>query len=98
MRDTDNIQQLILRIIRDEIRNEIKTRALSPHLAIIQVGSRHDSSAYVNMKKKAALEAGIQLTLLEMDDNSTVTQSDVQLTGLSLFLIFIISYYCECNN
>jgi methylenetetrahydrofolate dehydrogenase (NADP+)/methenyltetrahydrofolate cyclohydrolase/formyltetrahydrofolate synthetase len=29
-----------------------------PHLAIIQVGTRDDSTVYVNMKRKAAEEVG----------------------------------------
>jgi 5,10-methylene-tetrahydrofolate dehydrogenase/methenyl tetrahydrofolate cyclohydrolase len=35
----------------------IKARyRISPHLAIIHVGSRQDSAAYVRMKEKAAVE------------------------------------------
>lgn len=51
--------------IAESIRNELSSRVkiLSetyggyvPHLAIIQVGNREDSSAYVKMKQQAALK------------------------------------------
>jgi methylenetetrahydrofolate dehydrogenase (NADP+)/methenyltetrahydrofolate cyclohydrolase/formyltetrahydrofolate synthetase len=38
----------------------------APHLAIIQQGSRSDSSTYVKMKLKAAAEAGIKCTFVVM--------------------------------
>ncbi|SCV66994.1 BQ2448_5640 [Microbotryum intermedium] len=39
----------------------------TPHLAIIQQGSRSDSSTYVKMKLKAAEQAGIKCTLVLVD-------------------------------
>ena len=39
----------------------------APHLAIIQLGARGDSSTYVKMKLKAAAEAGIKCTLVVLD-------------------------------
>ncbi|GAA5885445.1 hypothetical protein JCM6882_009623 [Rhodosporidiobolus microsporus] len=38
----------------------------APHLAIIQQGARSDSSTYVKMKLKAAAEAGIKCTLVQL--------------------------------
>lgn len=38
----------------------------APHLAIIQQGTRSDSSTYVKMKLKAAQEAGIKCTLVTL--------------------------------
>jgi 5,10-methylene-tetrahydrofolate dehydrogenase/methenyl tetrahydrofolate cyclohydrolase len=51
----------VCRDIRDGLRVEIdalKTQhpGFAPHLVIIQVGEREDSTVYVNMKKKAAEE------------------------------------------
>lgn len=40
-----------------------------PHLTIIQVGGRPDSSAYVRSKLKAAESANIELRLLKFDDD-----------------------------
>ncbi|GAA5968753.1 hypothetical protein JCM3765_000856 [Sporobolomyces pararoseus] len=37
-----------------------------PHLAIIQQGARSDSSTYIKMKLKAAAEAGIKCTLVQL--------------------------------
>ncbi|GAA5996192.1 C-1-tetrahydrofolate synthase [Rhodotorula paludigena] len=37
-----------------------------PHLAIIQQGARSDSSTYVKMKLKAAAEAGIKCTVVQL--------------------------------
>ena len=51
----------LLRQIRDDLRTEIDLLKsqhphFSPHLVIVQVGEREDSTIYVNMKKKAAEE------------------------------------------
>ncbi|KAL7746581.1 tetrahydrofolate synthase [Sorochytrium milnesiophthora] len=57
----------IAQSIRDRIKQdiaELKQRepAFAPHLTVIQVGERDDSSLYVKMKHKAAEEAGIRFT------------------------------------
>ncbi|KAF7725240.1 tetrahydrofolate synthase [Apophysomyces ossiformis] len=39
-----------------------------PHLAIVQVGDREDSSIYVKMKDKAAAETGIQTTMEKLPE------------------------------
>lgn len=49
-----------------------------PHLAIIQQGARSDSSTYVRMKIKAAAEAGIRTTHVELaaeDDEHAVMRA-----------------------
>ncbi|KAH8928491.1 hypothetical protein BT69DRAFT_1346577 [Atractiella rhizophila] len=51
--------------------SETKSRYphFSPSLAIIQQGTRADSTTYVNMKKKAALECGIDFQHITLDEN-----------------------------
>ena len=65
--------------IRTELKAEIdmlraKNASFMPHLAIIQIGTRPDSTSYVNMKKKAAEEAGIRLTLERLPETTTQSQ------------------------
>ncbi len=45
--------------IRDEIREEIRSKQLSPKLCVILVGEDPASHLYVNLKEKAATEVGI---------------------------------------
>lgn len=65
------------RICYSKLRSDIAQRIqqtqaqfprFQPHLAIIQQGSRSDSSTYVKMKLKAAAEAGIKCTLVVLED------------------------------
>ena len=76
------------RQIRNQLRQDIAEMAVKdpgfvPHLAIIQVGGRQDSSAYVTMKRKAAEEAGIKLTLKhftaepDMPEDKIISQVDL---------------------
>jgi len=62
--------------IRAEIREEVdemkSTTQKVPGLAVILVGSRRDSQAYVNMKTKACAQAGIQSFQFNYED--TVAQ------------------------
>ncbi|CAI2183120.1 4892_t:CDS:10 [Funneliformis geosporum] len=56
------------KLIDDQIKQEIgelkqKYSNFKPHLAIIQVGEREDSTVYIRQKERAANEAGIKLTL-----------------------------------
>ncbi|KAG0171919.1 tetrahydrofolate synthase [Apophysomyces sp. BC1034] len=66
------------------IRNRIKAEVaevkaafphFQPHLAVIQVGRREDSSIYVKMKQKAAEEAGITFTHELLSE--TISQADL---------------------
>ncbi|ORZ03198.1 formate--tetrahydrofolate ligase-domain-containing protein [Syncephalastrum racemosum] len=47
----------------------------NPHLAIVQVGNRDDSSVYIRMKQRAANEAGIQFTLEKLPE--TISQAEL---------------------
>ncbi|KAI8099791.1 formate--tetrahydrofolate ligase-domain-containing protein [Halteromyces radiatus] len=65
--------------VRDQVKqNIIKTKAkyphFNPHLAIVQVGGREDSSIYVRMKDKAAKEAGIAITTEKLPESITQTE------------------------
>ncbi|KAI9296943.1 FTHFS-domain-containing protein [Neoconidiobolus thromboides FSU 785] len=60
--------------IRDALKIEVedwknKYPTFKPHLAIVQVGGREDSSLYVKMKEKAALEIGIGFSHLSLPEN-----------------------------
>jgi methylenetetrahydrofolate dehydrogenase (NADP+)/methenyltetrahydrofolate cyclohydrolase/formyltetrahydrofolate synthetase len=66
------------RVIRDRLKADIEQLkrdhgGFCPHLVIVQVGGREDSTIYVNMKKKAAEEAGIKLTLERLPE--TISQA-----------------------
>jgi len=69
----------IAKQIRTDLTNEIVTFKqkynVVPGLAIIQVGDREDSTAYVSMKQQAALEAGMKFELLKLP--ATITQSQL---------------------
>ena len=43
-------------------------RNISVGLAVVLVGSRHDSATYVRMKKKACAEVGVSSLSLEYSD------------------------------
>ena len=62
--------------IRDGIKRSIDERRLKhpsfhPHLAIVQVGSQSDSNVYINMKKKAGLEVGVDVQHVKLGDEAT---------------------------
>ncbi|CAO0795459.1 unnamed protein product [Mucor circinelloides] len=70
--------------IAQAVRNETKDKILAikekyphfnPHLAMIQVGAREDSSIYVKMKDKAAKEVGISITMEKLPE--TISQSEL---------------------
>ncbi len=65
--------------IRRELKDEISQMAAAglpvPGLAVLLVGARRDSQAYVNMKKKACAEVGIQSFGYDFDE--TVTQEEL---------------------
>ncbi|CAO3576613.1 unnamed protein product [Absidia cylindrospora] len=57
----------VARNVRSKVKQNIidiklKHPHFNPHLAIIQVGGREDSSMYVRMKDKAAKETGVEIT------------------------------------
>ncbi|KAI8342097.1 formate--tetrahydrofolate ligase-domain-containing protein [Chlamydoabsidia padenii] len=62
--------------IRDKVKSEIASRKATssrycPHVAVVQVGLREDSSVYIRMKQKAAEEVGIQFTLVKLPENTS---------------------------
>lgn len=54
-----------------------------PHLSIVQVGDRPDSSTYVRMKLKAAEEAAIGCTILQLPEDVTEFQLLNQIAKLN---------------
>ena len=52
--------------IRESVKNKVKELAIKPHLAVILVGENPASKIYVNNKRKAALEVGINSTVIEL--------------------------------
>ncbi|CAO3587624.1 unnamed protein product [Absidia cylindrospora] len=59
------------KVKQDIIDTKAKYAHFNPHLAIIQVGGREDSSIYVRMKDKAAKEAGIEITTEKLPESIT---------------------------
>ena len=61
--------------ICEDLKNKIKTLNKHPCLAVIVVGHRKDSIAYVGMKKKKCIELGISSTILKLSE--LVTQAEL---------------------
>jgi methylenetetrahydrofolate dehydrogenase (NADP+)/methenyltetrahydrofolate cyclohydrolase/formyltetrahydrofolate synthetase len=77
----------VCRTIRSRLAVEIAELATTykgfqPHLTIVQVGNREDSSLYVRMKEQAALKAGIKFTLVKL--SAEIGQGEV------CFLFFLL--------
>ncbi|RIB06972.1 FTHFS-domain-containing protein [Gigaspora rosea] len=69
----------IAKSIREKISNEVyqlkrKYPSFKPRLAIVQVGNREDSVAYLKQKEQAAREAGIDFILQKRDESITVNE------------------------
>lgn len=68
----------ISKVIREEVKAEVERfrseTGVTPHLAVVIVGEDPASKVYVNMKKKAALAAGMISTVHELPENSTQEQ------------------------
>ncbi len=66
------------RTIREEIKagvaELIETTGVTPHLAVVIVGEDPASKVYVNMKRKAAVAAGMLSTVHELPENSSQEQ------------------------
>ncbi|KAI9010876.1 methylenetetrahydrofolate dehydrogenase/methylenetetrahydrofolate cyclohydrolase [Phycomyces nitens] len=68
--------KVLAQSVRNQIKQEIadakaKLPEFSPHLAIVQVGQREDSSMYVKTKDKAAKECGIAVTTDKLPEDIT---------------------------
>ncbi len=55
--------------IREKLKNEIQTRAITPKLAVILAGHDPASEIYVKNKQKAAAEVGIETVLYRFEDD-----------------------------
>ncbi|CAG8802924.1 22752_t:CDS:10, partial [Dentiscutata erythropus] len=73
--DGKAIAKSIRKKISDEV-YQLKSKYLSfkPRLAIVQVGNREDSVAYVKQKELAAREAGIDFILQKRDESITANE------------------------
>ena len=64
--------------IREEIKagvaELVETKGVAPHLAVVIVGEDPASQVYVNMKKKAAVAAGMLSTVHELPENTLQEQ------------------------
>lgn len=59
----------IAKEILEQIKNEIKEKAISPYLAIIVIGNQNASSIYVKKKIETAKEVGIKTRLFSLPEN-----------------------------
>ncbi|RKO83338.1 tetrahydrofolate dehydrogenase/cyclohydrolase, partial [Blyttiomyces helicus] len=58
--------------LADSVRDMAALRpGFAPHLVVVQVGNRDDSSVYVRMKGLAAQKAGITFTHQQLDESAT---------------------------
>ncbi|CAO3592030.1 unnamed protein product [Absidia cylindrospora] len=74
--DGKALAQTIRNKVKDDIAIEkVKFSHYCPHVAVVQVGLREDSSVYVRMKQKAAEEAGIQFTHEKLPD--TISEQEL---------------------
>jgi len=62
--------------IREQIKNEINNIDTKLQLAVIRIGEDEASKVYVNSKRKACEEVGIEFTEVHFDDN--VTNEEVE--------------------
>ncbi|KAG0182145.1 tetrahydrofolate synthase [Apophysomyces sp. BC1034] len=68
--DGKAIAQSVRTRVKDDIASvKAKFPHFQPHLAIVQVGNRDDSSIYVKMKDKAAAETGIKTTMEKLPES-----------------------------
>ena len=62
--------------IREGIKRKVeelraKHPSFRPQLTIVQVGNRADSNVYINMKKKAGAEIGIEVQHVKLGEDAT---------------------------
>jgi len=62
--------------IKVRLRQEVKKLAITPLLAIVQVGGREDSNVYIRMKKNYAESVGVQTNHIQLP--KTTTQIEVK--------------------
>jgi methylenetetrahydrofolate dehydrogenase (NADP+)/methenyltetrahydrofolate cyclohydrolase/formyltetrahydrofolate synthetase len=74
--------------MRDELAAEVTAlkrahAGFQPTLAIVQLGTRRDSSAYVNAKMKATEECGLKTRKVHLDETTTQEQLEKELHRLN---------------
>ena len=57
--------------ILSQVKQNVEKLDRKPHLAVILVGDNEASKIYVRNKQKAAIEVGIESTLIQLDDNTS---------------------------
>lgn len=57
--------------LRTELKTQVQTLSRAPHLAVLLVGEDPASALYVKLKKKAAEEIGIRVTVIPVEGTST---------------------------
>lgn len=55
--------------IKNELKNEIKENGYTPSLVVLQIGDNKESSVYIENKKKACMEVGINFELIRFSDS-----------------------------
>ena len=63
-----NCEEIVSRL-KNNIKNEIETLNIKPHLAIIQVGDNPASNNYIKGKLKDCNEVGIEAELIKLPEN-----------------------------
>lgn len=60
--------------VAQQLRDVIATLAITPQLAIIQVGAREDSSTYIRMKANFAKAVGVKTLHISLPNTATQTE------------------------
>lgn len=69
--------------ILESLKNKIKENNLKSTLGIILVGSNPESLAYINRKKKAGSEIGVQVNLSQLPENSQSAEVETVVAKLN---------------
>ena len=70
--------------IRENVKTQVEKLAKKPHLAVILVGENPASKIYVRNKQKAALEVGIDSTVIELPTETTEQELLTKIEELNL--------------
>lgn len=82
--DGTRLAQQIRQAVFDRIRQiQLQSPNFKPSLAIIQQGARPDSVTYVNMKRKAAEEAGIAFVHVILPETATEEEVALEISRLN---------------
>src|SRR3984885_6869247 len=61
--------------LKNALIEKVKGLLVQPHLVIVQVGERGDSDAYINAKRKFAVEIGVRETHIKLAE--TVSETEI---------------------